>query len=109
MFRFLRESVKEFDHVVWPTRRETVRYFTIVLGTIAVFTVFLFIVGTAFSTSLFTLRGIVNPTTPTSAPTSSQDAPEINLEGLTATGTTASGVSVPVVVSTGTTASGTAQ
>lgn len=93
MLRFLRESVKEFDHVVWPTRRETVRYFTIVVSTIAVFAVFLFVIGTTFSTSLFALRDVVNPVT--SAPVSTQQAP-IDLQSLLGSGTTASGVEVSV-------------
>lgn len=83
MLRFLRESVKEFDHVVWPTRRETVRYFTIVLSTIAVFTVFLFIVGSVFTTSLFELRAIVNPAAPaTSTAPTSQQAPNFDLNSI---------------------------
>lgn len=99
MLRFLRESVKEFDHVVWPTRRETVRYFTIVLGTITVFTVFLFIVGSFFSTSLFSLHEIIHPTvaTPasTKAPAKSQD---IDLKALLGSGASAAGNAVPVTV-----------
>lgn len=93
MLRFLRESAKEFDHVVWPTRRETVRYFTIVVSTIAVFAVFLFVVGTTFSTSLFALRDVVAPAA--SAPVSTQQAP-IDLQSLLGSGQTASGVEITV-------------
>lgn len=94
MLRFLRESAKEFDHVVWPTRRETVRYFTIVVSTIVAFAVFLFLVGTSFSTSLFALRSVINPVAPTSV--STQQAPEIDLQSLLGSGMTASGVEVTV-------------
>ncbi|MDQ1343923.1 MAG: Preprotein translocase subunit SecE [Patescibacteria group bacterium] len=84
MLRFFRESVKEFDHVVWPTRKETVRYFTIVLSTITVFTVFLFIIGTVFSTSLFSARSAIRPTTAASLPASpaTQAVPDIDLKAL---------------------------
>lgn len=95
MLRFLRESVKEFDHVVWPTRRETVRYFSITVSTIVVFAVFLFIVGTTFSTSLFAVKDMVSPVS--SAPASTQqNAPEIDLQSLLGSGATASGVEVTV-------------
>lgn len=92
MIRFLRESVKEFDHVVWPTRRETVRYFGIVLSTIAVFALFLFIVGMTFSTSLFAIRSVVAP----SAPAASSAAPqtstsEVDLGALLGSGAQSSG------------------
>ncbi len=86
MLRFFRESIKEFDHVVWPTRRETVRYFTVVVSTIVVFSIFLFVVGTAFSTSLFSLREMVSPTA--STPQVSNAAPDIDIGSLLATGST---------------------
>lgn len=89
MLRFLRESIKEFDHVVWPTRRETVRYFTVVVSTIVVFSIFLFIIGTSFSTSLFALRGAINPNTPVSG--ASQSVPDIDIQSLLSSGTTVSG------------------
>lgn len=95
MLRFLRESVKEFDHVVWPTRRETVRYFSITVSTIVVFAVFLFVVGTSFSTSLFAVRDVVSPVNSTSTPVQ-QNAPEIDLQALLGSGATASGVEVTV-------------
>lgn len=89
MLRFLRESIKEFDHVVWPTRRETVRYFTVVVSTIVAFSIFLFVVGTAFSTSLFSLREMVNPAA--SMPQVSNAAPDIDIGSLLATGSTSNG------------------
>lgn len=100
MLRFLRESVKEFDHVVWPTRRETVRYFTIVVSTIVAFTVFLFIIGTAFSGSIFALRDVVKPASSVSASQSAskQQAPNIDLKALLGSGASASGAAVPVTV-----------
>ncbi len=89
MLRFLRESVKEFDHVVWPTRRETVRYFTVVVSTIVAFSIFLFVVGTTFSTSLFSLREIINPNA--SLPQASQNVPDIDIQSLLSSGSTSTG------------------
>lgn len=110
MLRFFRESLKEFDHVVWPTHRETTRYFAIVLSVIAVFTVFLAIVGIAFRTGLFGARAIVNPTTAVSAPSTLPDVPDFDLSSIIASGAViessgslSTGAIVPVVASTGAT------
>ncbi len=85
---FLKESIKEFDHVVWPTSAETSRYFSVVLSVIAVFAVFLFLVGTAFSTSLFAVRdAVLPPVAPTaSAPSPSSASPDIDLGSLLGSG-----------------------
>lgn len=56
MFQFLKESIKEFDHVVWPTGLETKKYFQTVITTIVVLTLFLFVVGTALSSGLFKIK-----------------------------------------------------
>ncbi len=100
MLRFLRESVKEFDHVVWPTRRETVRYFTIVVSTIVAFAIFLFIIGTAFSSSIFALRNLVKPASPVTSAQSAakQQTQNIDLKALLGSGASATGTAVPVTV-----------
>ncbi|EKE28800.1 MAG: hypothetical protein ACD_3C00013G0013 [uncultured bacterium (gcode 4)] len=59
MLKFLKESIKEFDHVVWPTNKETKKYFTIVTSVITVLTIFLFIVWSLFSLWLFGLWDLV--------------------------------------------------
>lgn len=41
---FIKESMKEFDHIVWPTPEETKKYFVTVVSMIVVLTIFLFIV-----------------------------------------------------------------
>ncbi|EKE29346.1 MAG: hypothetical protein ACD_2C00187G0003 [uncultured bacterium (gcode 4)] len=74
MFKFLKESIKEFDHVVWPTNKETKKYFTTVVSLITALTLFLFVVWTAFSLGLFGLWELVR--TPkaveTNTPTTNQ-------------------------------------
>ena len=59
MLKFFKESIKEFDHVAWPTNKETKKYFTIVTGLITVLTIFLFIVWTFFSNVLFWIWKVV--------------------------------------------------
>jgi preprotein translocase SecE subunit len=49
MANFLSESSKELHHVVWPTNKETQKYFTVVVSLIVALTLFLFAVGTIFS------------------------------------------------------------
>ena len=61
MFKFLKESKKEFEHVVRPTNKETKKYFTIVTSFIIVLTLFLYVIGTGFSAWLFALKDYINP------------------------------------------------
>jgi len=61
MFKFLKESKKEFEHVVRPTNKETKKYFSIVTGLIVVLTLFLYVVGTIFSSGLFYAKEAINP------------------------------------------------
>lgn len=48
--------MKEFDHIVWPTPAETKKYFITVVSMITILTVFLFIIGTAFSVGIFAAK-----------------------------------------------------
>ena len=59
MYKFINESVRELSHVVWPTRKETKKYFTIVVTVLVLFWLYLFIVSTLFSEIIFMLRKIV--------------------------------------------------
>ncbi|MDD2486933.1 MAG: preprotein translocase subunit SecE [Candidatus Gracilibacteria bacterium] len=61
MFKFFTESIKEFEHVVWPTKNETRKYFSIVVGLIISLTLFIFVIGSAFSAGLFYAKNIINP------------------------------------------------
>lgn len=76
---FITESIKEFDHVVWPTKAETKKYFLIVTGVITVFAIFLFLVGNSLSWSLFALKDQVHPAT---LPVSNEAAKNLDLEDL---------------------------
>lgn len=81
MFKFLKESMKEFDHVVWPTNKEAKKYFTIVVSFIVTFTILIYVVWTFFSFVLFYAKDTINPskippitTNNKNAPTSTQTA-----------------------------------
>lgn len=90
MLSFFRESVKEFDHVVWPTKAETTRYFTIVLSVIVSLAVFLFIVGSVLSTSLFSLRSAIVPVKAPASQTSN-GAQNVDLRSLLGSGASNTG------------------
>jgi len=63
---FIKNALREFKHVVWPTREETKKYFAIVLAVLCAFGLYLFIVWNIFSEILFGLKNVVNPSAPTS-------------------------------------------
>ena len=61
MFKGIRNAFSEFEHVVWPTKKETQQYFIVTVITIICFCIFLFVLGSAFSNGLFGLKETVNP------------------------------------------------
>lgn len=58
---FIKNALREFKHVVWPTREETKKYFIVVLAVLCAFGMYLFIVWNIFSEILFGLKNMVNP------------------------------------------------
>ena len=56
MLQFLKDSVREFKHVVWPTRKETQKYFSLVLTLLTFFAIYLFLVSNIFSEIVFALK-----------------------------------------------------
>jgi preprotein translocase SecE subunit len=64
MIQFLKDAQKELEHVVWPTRAETKKYFTIVVAMISVCTVVLFLFGSSLTNLLFSIRAVVTPLRP---------------------------------------------
>nr|MDD3720570.1 preprotein translocase subunit SecE [Candidatus Gracilibacteria bacterium] len=48
MIKFIKDSLRELKHVVWPTRDDTMKYFFIVLGFIVFFGLYLFIFSNIF-------------------------------------------------------------
>lgn len=58
---FIKNALREFKHVVWPTREETKKYFVVVMAVLCAFGLYLFIVWNIFSEILFWLKNFVNP------------------------------------------------
>jgi preprotein translocase SecE subunit len=59
MITFIKDSMRELQHVVWPTRKETSNFFVVVVIILILFGLYLFIASQVFSEILFTLRNIV--------------------------------------------------
>jgi preprotein translocase SecE subunit len=53
---FIKDSLRELKHVVWPTTAETQKYFIIVLVVLIAFGIYLFFASTVFSESLIWLK-----------------------------------------------------
>lgn len=82
MFKFLKDSVREFKHVVWPTHAETKKYFAIVVILLALFGLYLFVANTVFAELLQALRDTFSANAPVVAPEISVE----NIETVTASG-----------------------
>lgn len=63
MIQFLKDAVREFKHVVWPTRKETQKYFSLVLAMLVFFGVYLFIASNIFSEVIFGLKSLLGSET----------------------------------------------
>lgn len=55
MTNFIKDSVRELKHVVWPTRAETKAYFVTVLVVLILFWLYLFLASGLFKQILFSL------------------------------------------------------
>jgi len=82
MINFFKESIKEFEHVVWPTQKETKQYFLIVTGVIVWLTIFLFIVSSLLSAGLFFAKDNINPATPPQSTQQTAPNTDLNLEDI---------------------------
>lgn len=58
MLQFLKDSVRELKHVVWPTRKDTQKYFFLVTAMLMVFGLYLFAFSNIFSNIVFGLKDI---------------------------------------------------
>ena len=60
MIKFFKDSVREFKHVVWPTREETKKYFMQVLVVLILFGVYLFVASNLFSELILFLKNVIS-------------------------------------------------
>jgi len=56
--KFIKDSIRELKHVVWPTREETKKYFLIILIFIVFFGSYLFIFNNIFGEIIIQLKNI---------------------------------------------------
>lgn len=59
MIWFIKGAIREFRHVVWPTKKETQKYFSLVLAVLVVFWIYLFIASNLFSEVIFWLKNLL--------------------------------------------------
>lgn len=59
--KFIKDSIREIKHVVWPTREESKKYFLLVLSILVLFWLYLFIFSVVFSNWLLFIKELVNP------------------------------------------------
>lgn len=60
MINFIKDSFRELKHVVWPTKKETIKFFIIVLITLTLFGIYLFIADNLFGQIMFWLKNYFN-------------------------------------------------
>ena len=60
MANFIKESISELEHVVWPTHLETKKFFTVVVGIIVAMTLFTYLLTLLFSNGLFAIRNAIH-------------------------------------------------
>lgn len=56
--KFIKDSLRELKHVVWPTRAETKKYFLIIIIFMILFGLYLFIFNNLFSAFILMLKDI---------------------------------------------------
>ncbi len=54
--QFIKNSIRELKHVVWPTKEETIQYFKMVFWTLFFFTIFLYILSNIFAYIILFLK-----------------------------------------------------
>ncbi len=60
MANFIKESMAELEHVVWPTHIETKKFFQAVVGIIVAMSVFTYVLTVLFSNSIFGIRNLIH-------------------------------------------------
>lgn len=58
MMKFLKDSFRELKHVVWPSKQDTIKFFSIVVVTLVLFWAYLTFADFIFREGLFALRDL---------------------------------------------------
>lgn len=113
MFDFIKNAFAEITHVVWPTRKESIKYMTYTIGTIIIVGIFLAILGYAIREVMTLTRNQFPHAPVTNMTVSGEDfatrADLEELENLTNTQKSQSGSSVSNTTVSGTLLSGSGQ
>ncbi|NDK07897.1 preprotein translocase subunit SecE [Candidatus Gracilibacteria bacterium] len=56
--KFIKDSFRELQHVVWPTRAETKKYFLTIIIFIVLFGLYLFVFNNIFGEIIIQLKNI---------------------------------------------------
>lgn len=83
MANFLKESMAELEHVVWPTHIETKKFFQAVVGIIAGMALFTYLLTVLFSNSMFGIRDYLHAPKDadlSASPTVSSEPVQINAQ-----------------------------
>lgn len=83
MFKFIKEALLEFEHVVWPTPTETKKYMNYTIGAIIVLGLFLAILGYGMRESLAFTRAQFPHTTSETSVSGEEFATQAELDALT--------------------------
>lgn len=59
MIKFVKDSIRELKHVVWPTRDETKKYFLIVISFMIAFGLYLFVFSNLFGEFIMWLKNAI--------------------------------------------------
>jgi len=92
MANFIKDSMAELEHVVWPTHLETKKFFQIVVSVIAGMTVFTYLLTLMFSNAMIETRKLIHA--PKAADISG--SPTLNTDAVTVDAQTADGQSITV-------------
>jgi len=93
MANFIKDSLAELEHVVWPTHIETKQFFQAVVGIIVAMTIFTYALTLIFSNWFFAIREIIH--TPKTADLSG--SPVINAQPMEVTTDTGEKIQVTPV------------
>ena len=83
MFKFIKEALLEFEHVVWPTPTETKKYMNYTIGAIIVLGLFLAILGYGMRESLAFTRAQFPHTASETTVSGEEFATQAELDALT--------------------------
>lgn len=59
MIQFIKDSLREIQHVVWPSKEETRKYFLIVVWILVSFGLYVFAASTLFTNAIFALKDLI--------------------------------------------------